>query len=160
MDSYVSAAAKLKHDLGFITVNVRQSQEFYRRVDDLLPVLTTKTALIWGRDMKGKGKANYVDRPLISYELYGAHGYPVLLPAKHPLAELLPLQLRPRAIAENKAPDDKTSQRFVGNGMHLSQVGLAIACALFGVAPHPGQEHGRCTKRMRIALSFPTLSHA
>jgi site-specific DNA-cytosine methylase len=162
LQAYINAWVNMRGShLTFLAVNVKQSQEYYKRVDDMLPVLTTASALIWGRDTQGQLKPSYIDRPLLGYESYGAHGYPVLLPAAHPLTKLLPRLLSVRAMVDKTAPNDKTSKRFVGNGMHLSQVGLAVACALFGVVPRPvsdGHDQGR--KRVRIDSSVLIMSHA
>jgi hypothetical protein len=130
LSEHIELAAQ--HRLDFVCVNVKQTSGFYR-MDSSVPSLTT-SSLIWGHDLRGGPDAlNRISRPLTGYELLGVHGWPVLLPAVHPLSAHLPRALKFRHVLESpEALDDRVIAQKAGNGMHVHAIGLAIAVAAMG----------------------------
>ena len=126
LDAHVCAASE--RGLTFVAANVRQTAGYFK-CDNLNPALTTSSSLIWGVDLL----EDKVNRPLLAYEQLAAHGFPVLLPAKHRLSQLLPKNLSFALMMEGARLTQFDIQRGVGNGMHVAQIGLAMLEVIAGV---------------------------
>ena len=131
LKAHIESAAD--RGLTFVCANARQTAQFYR-CDGMIPVLTTKSNMIWGQDVGQTGSSSdHVARPLYAYEQLAAHGYPVLLPAKHRLSSLLPSLLSFRSMLSKTSLSESELRTMAGNGMHLAAVGLAILEATLGL---------------------------
>eukprot|EP00971_Amphidinium_carterae_P112644 2230620-Amphidinium_carterae.6 len=113
-------------DLNFSVLNVKQSASHFAPTS-LVPSLTTKSTLLVGVTLKREGRVN-INREMLGYEMLGAQGYPVLLPAHHPLSRLLPKCFSFRVILEKAARTVSNTQlrSLAGNMMHMTQVAIPI----------------------------------
>lgn len=126
--------------LDFICMNISQHSDYYANgaLSTDLPTLTTGSSQIWGKSLMRGAAATGIDRALLGYEKLAAHGWPVLLPAAHPLSRLLPSCFSFRSVLSPKSPlTESDFSSFTGNGMHIAQIGLVAAFAILAVGVPP-----------------------
>eukprot|EP00971_Amphidinium_carterae_P008542 168564-Amphidinium_carterae.2 len=122
--------------LEFALADVTQHVSFHGALSTNMPCFTT-TSELWVTNVADGWEAG---RPICSYELLGALGWPVLLPGEHELSDVLPYTLRFAVLQAGENMNMKSLQSFVGNGMHVSQVVAMFLWALFGVNCHGPEE--------------------
>ena len=116
----------------FACIAYNQRLEFMT-FDAKVPTLT-RSSTIWGSSLDETGTTSAsIDRPLLPVELLGCQGWPVMLAADDERTRRLPLPFRYQHI-HSHSPDislsDAEIHRLAGNGMHVLQIGAALAWTL------------------------------
>lgn len=122
--------------LQFMCINVRQSASFVQ-YDSMFPAITVSSTLLWGWDLHGSAVNGGINRPMLGYEMFGAHGYPVLMPESHAYTKAaLPrfLDFGNVLYGSKYSLSEADMKATVGNGMHVAAVGLAMLHSLVAVS--------------------------
>ena len=124
----VAVAAKTP----FLCINVRQGVGYHGRASGIVPVLTTKSAIIFGVSLQREAGTRKVSRALTGYEHLAVMGWPLLLPYNHRCSAWLPACLQPSNIMQQpeRVPSDSQFRLLAGNMMHTSQVGFVLLFAV------------------------------
>ena len=118
--------------MAFFVADLNQRPHFMQP-SSICPALL-RHGHVYGRTLDAAGTRAHIDRPMLVEELLATQCIPVLMPAKHPLTQVVPRLLRFRATS-GAGPNLTESQykALVGNGMVLAQVGVPLLMALFSV---------------------------
>eukprot|EP00971_Amphidinium_carterae_P112938 2236692-Amphidinium_carterae.1 len=118
----------------------------------VVPPLTTRTALLIGALLPADSDECVPTRPLTGYEHFGVMGYPVCLPSRDPLTQLLPGNLRfAHILRHSEALAGSVLMRLSGNAMHLHQMTVVwlLIVAFAGPVEQTSEESMPCVKRRR-----------
>lgn len=115
--------------------DINQNVAFHGALGVHCPCLC-RSSIVWGMDLRGK--TGGVDRLLLPYELLGVAGWPVLLPARHELSEVLPGVFRFAVVFHEQGLSGHALTAVCGNAMHVAQVACALAFAIAGLGPLSG----------------------
>ena len=132
-------------EIKFACVNIRQTSSFMPATSWVPNML--RKSLVWGQTVQGisgDGKGGvearvvegqtFISRLMTPYETLAVQGVPVLLDHKHPFSWILPKVFKFSHFFHKRrgSLSNKDVISLVGNGMHLSQIGLALLFVLIG----------------------------
>eukprot|EP00971_Amphidinium_carterae_P308094 6123055-Amphidinium_carterae.1 len=145
---------QIHHDSGsgtkWFCFNVKQAPTFMRPTR-AVPPLTTKTAFVIGANLSVDKSECIPTRPLTGYEHFGVMGYPVCLPASHPLTKLLPANLAfAHTLRHQEALSNTQLMQLSGNAMHLHQMVVVWLLIVGFIGPLEQMSIEPPTKRRRI----------